>query len=241
MSDEQRPLLASTCDKRVAGAPCRLPPGHDGVCTSSRPQALWHWRERAQSLEAEWDREHGEAERLRSRLERAEGLLRRWHDYAVSNWHDHTTSNIAADTRAFLAPTPPEPPPPIHLGPPCSKPYGALPALCRRGAGHDGDCGPGTEFEQARAQFWEARERVKALAAKERSGEAWSPEWDDLQFRAAAVPLKEPTCGTCKHPVHLNACPNPYRSYDGRVIIEGWTCGCPQRGPDVPRTPEVTR
>ncbi len=111
---------------------------------------------------------------LRARLERAEGLLRKLTGVA-SGWNRHSAHCTCAgcdtvdEARAFLAPTPPEPP------------------------------------------------------------------------LAAAVPLKEPTCGTCKHPVHLNACPNPYRSYDGRVIIEGWLCGCPERGPDVPRTPEVTR
>lgn len=77
----------------------------------------------------------------------------------------------------------------------CGKNYGALPAMCRRRAGHDGDCGPGDEREQVEAAFRQARERVRNLAEKERQSEGRTTEMDNIRFRAPATPAPCPNCG----------------------------------------------
>lgn len=126
----------------------------------------------------------GKVRKLRAELAAAESLLRRWLDVAESQ--RAVGLNVWTETRAFLAAatsTPPATPPPT-----CGKNYGELPATCRRDAGHGGECGPGSEFEQAKAQFLAARARVLHLAKKERRGEDWDPEWDGLRFTGVAAP-----------------------------------------------------
>ena len=73
---------------------------------------------------------------------------------------------------------------------PCSKPYGALPAMCRRILGHDGECGPGCEVEHALIRAWEVTAHLRKL---EREGEHIPDELWNMRLRDIAPETKDGT------------------------------------------------